>query len=158
MLLPRDNPGFGRRRVKVAGELKQKRKAKEYLARILYRHKSAEDFVDSHEFDNPRNKWEARRHSQILDAVLDNDKSLVLEMLTRNIVGIVQADIYGESGIIEKFEWAPPKNLVSRDEMRKVLKDIERDSKLQKKKPKKLAKVRDKDAPAGPRKPAGARA
>jgi hypothetical protein len=71
-----------------------------------------------------------------LDYLLEGNYPLVAEVLSRTVVALYQADIYQEPGIIEKLEWDPPRNLIPRDRMRKILKDVERDNKLKKKKKK----------------------
>lgn len=122
---------------------------------MLYRHDSVEDYVDSLDFTNPRNKWESRRHAQVLDALRKDNVPLAIEMLARNVAGIVAADTYNEPGLIQKFEWAPPRNIVPRDELRRALKDLERDSKLNKKKAKPTKPKKSTEEPAASKKAAG---
>ena len=126
------------------------RLAEVLMANILANHRSALDYVRSIDFSNQRSAHEARRTAQAVDALLREGVSLQLEgmeILVRNLAGVVEADKLGEPAVLTGMEWQPPQDIVPRSVLRTVLKDAKRRKEL---KPKKAAKPTP--APRDPKK------
>ena len=106
--------------------------APELWDNIRENYKSASEFVRNSDFSNARSKHEARRMAHILDALIAGFhrpltmNSLAIEMLVRNVVGLVEGDRLGNSSILESLEWRAPQEVLPRDMLRSIIKDSKR--------------------------------
>lgn len=102
------------------------------MQNLLRAHATALDYVRRAEFKNLRSMHEARRTAQAIDAFGRSGVSLHeegMEILVRNLAGLVQADRFGDPSLLEELEWAPPEDLLPRAVLRTVLKDSKRRAK-----------------------------
>jgi hypothetical protein len=110
-----------------------RRLASVLYGRMMEHHTSVLDFVRRREFKSQRSFHEARRIAQAVDALVKDGARLRwtgMEMLLRNLSGICEADRLDEVGILEAFELRPPQQLLPRQVLRTVLKDVARAKKL----------------------------
>lgn len=110
------------------------RLARGIMERILLDHRSCTEYVRFTTFKRSRNQHEARRIAQVLDqarrvASLDE---IFMEMLCRNLAGIIAVDLYNDPSLLEQIELAPPQELISRDHLRLFVKDAKRLTDLKK--------------------------
>ena len=128
------------------------------MARVLRDHGSALNFVRNVEFKNLRNRHEARRVAQAIDAYRREgiDTSYEgTEILVRTLAGLYKSDQLGSPGILEQLEWAPPEDILPRSMLRRAIKDNKAQAKLRptpKNTPAGAASKKDKNkggAPAG---------
>lgn len=116
------------------------RLAEVLMSNLRANYNSALDYVRSVDFSNQRAAHEARRTAQAIDALLREGVPLHfegMEILVRNLTGVVEADKLGESAVLTGMEWQPPQDIVPRSVLRTVLKDAKRRKEL---KPKKTPK------------------
>jgi hypothetical protein len=103
------------------------------MARLRTSHRSALDYVRHLDFGNPRAGHEARRTAQALDALIKEGVPLHfegMEILVRNLVGVCEADRFGDTCILEGLEWALPQDVVPSAVLRTVMKDAKRRKEL----------------------------
>jgi hypothetical protein len=120
--------------------------AKAIMANIRATHRTASAYVRDADFSNLRAGHEARRTAQAIDALVKDGVSLELEgmeILCRNLAGIVLADQHGNPALLEQMEWQPPQAIVSKSVLRTLMKDAERAKKF---------KPAGRPAPADPKK------
>lgn len=114
---------------------RQEREAKNFLVAILKRHNTAQDAADAHNLKNAKKPNVARqktlvRVAKAIDAVLDQDPELALEILVRWFVGLTEADRTGDNRLVDAYEWDPPDTLVSQERSTQALKFLERQNKF----------------------------
>ena len=132
-----DGAGRGTGDVDLTGD---GRIAEVLMSNLRANYNSALDYVRSVDFSNTRAMHEARRTAQAIDALLREGVPLHfegMEILVRNLTGVVEADKLGESAVLTGMEWQPPQDIVPRSVLRTVLKDAKRRKEL---KPKKTPK------------------
>ena len=108
------------------------------MSNIRANYNSALDYVRSIDFHNQRAAHEARRSAQAVDALLRQGVPLHyegMEILVRNMTGVVEADKLNESAVLTGMEWQPPQDVVPRSILRTVLKDAKRRGKIKPRKP-----------------------
>jgi hypothetical protein len=108
------------------------------MANIRANYRSALDYVRSIDFSNQRAGHEARRTAQAIDALLREGVPLHfdgMEILVRNLAGVVEADKSADPSVLTGMEWQPPQDIVPRSVLRTVLKDAKRRKELKPKKP-----------------------
>ena len=123
--------------------------AEQVMASLLAHHRSALDYVRSVQFSNLRAGHEARRTAQALDALRREGVPLHfegMEILVRNLCGVVEADKHGDPSLLEGLEWALPQDIVPRSVLRTVMKDAKRRNQL---KPKSAPRDPKKGGPRG---------
>ena len=89
-------------------------------------------YAESRVYRKERNKHEVRRISQVLDALNAGDVETALEMLSRNMAGILMADQYDSPGMLEEIEVLPPMRIMPRLFQRALIKDTERSARFKK--------------------------
>ena len=107
--------------------------AGDIMHRVLANHRSALDYVRSVDFGNLRASHEARRTAQAIDALMREGVPLSyegMEILVRNMAGVVEADKHNDSAVLEGLEWALPQDIVPRAVLRTVMKDAKRRKQL----------------------------
>ena len=132
-----DDAGRASRDVELTGD---GRLAEVLMSNLLANYNSALDYVRSVDFSSQRAMHEARRTAQAIDALLREGVPLHfegMEILIRNLTGVVEADKLGESAVLTGMEWQPPQDIVPRSVLRTMLKDAKRRKEL---KPKKTPK------------------
>lgn len=129
-----DDAGRPARDVELTGD---GRLAEVLMSNLRANYRSAMDYVRSVDFSNQRAAHEARRTAQAIDALLRDGVPLHfegMEILVRNLTGVVEADKLGESAVLTGMEWQPPQDIVPRSVLRTVLKDAKRRKELKPKK------------------------
>lgn len=114
------------------------RLAEVLMANMRANHRSALDYVRATDFSNLRAAHEARRTAQAIDALLREGVPLSfegMEILLRNLAGVVEADRLGEPAVLTGMEWQPPQDIVPRSVLRTVLKDAKRIKEMKPKRP-----------------------
>ena len=104
------------------------------IRKLYFGHfRSAYEYVEHQAWEKERNKHEARRHAQVLDAFIFAGATADMEgieILCRNISALCMADQAKDMHLLEVIEYDPPDELLPAQVRRSAFKDAERLRKL----------------------------
>lgn len=128
---------YGRRRQRdaIAAEDPDARLAEAIYANVRARYTSFVEYVDRVSWKSPRDGHEARRVAVSIDGYLSSNipvsvllASDGMEAQLRALAGFSLRNSTGINQMVDKLDWAPPSEVLSRGCVRVLLKDIQRDT------------------------------